>query len=217
MQERLLVVAHGTASAAGAATTIRLVEAVAAARPAVPVSLCFLDVATPRLPDVLDERPTVVVPLLLNTGYHVQSDIPAAVAPYPEVHVARHLGPHPLLTDALVDRLGATAVGAASVVLAAAGSSRSEAGAELAEAAVLLGERLDRPVSTVTMGDDLAARFARLPGPIAVATYLLADGQFVTTLRAAARGFGTTAPPLGAHPKLVELVWRRYDDAQRTR
>lgn len=215
MSVPLLAVAHGTASAAGSATTARLIEAVRAARPDVPVDLCFLDVAGPRLPDTLAARgdaPAVVVPVLLSTGYHVQSDIPAAVAPYPQVRVARHLGPHPLLVDALVDRLGRTELDG-SILLVGAGSSRSEAAAELAETGRLLGERLGRPVSVHTMADDLAAVFAAAGRPLQVATYLLAEGQFVTTLRAAADGLGTVAPPLGVHPALVELVWARYDAA----
>ncbi len=104
--QRLLVVAHGTASAAGSATTARLVAAIAAARPQTAVEVCFLDVAAPRLRDALDDRPTVVVPLLLSTGYHVQTDIPQAVAGRAHIRVAAHLGPDPLLADALADRLG---------------------------------------------------------------------------------------------------------------
>src|SRR4051812_9619976 len=99
---RLLAVAHGTASPDGAATTARLLDAVRAARPDVAVDLCFLDVATPLLADALDERPTVVVPVLLSTGYHVQTDIPATTAARPNVRVARHLGPDALLVDALL-------------------------------------------------------------------------------------------------------------------
>jgi sirohydrochlorin ferrochelatase len=209
---RLLVVAHGTASAAGSATTDQLVAAIRAARPNTTVELCFLDVATPRLPDVLDERRTVVVPLLLSTGYHVQSDIPAAVAPYPNVRVARHLGPHPLLVDALVDRLGPVAAGE-SVALVGAGSSRPEAAGELAETGRLLGVRLGRPVPVLTLGDDVRTALAALPQPVRVATYLLAEGQFVATLQQAAADLGSVAAPIGVHPALVRLVWLRYDDA----
>jgi sirohydrochlorin ferrochelatase len=211
----LIAVAHGTASAAGSATTARLIEAVQAVRPDVPVELCFLDVAAPRLPDALAARgdaPAVVVPVLLSTGYHVQSDIPAAVAPYPQVRVARHLGPDPLLVDALVDRLGPTDIDG-SVVLVGAGSSRPEAADELAATGRLLGERLGCAVTVHTMADDLAAAFAAAGRPVHVATYLLAEGQFVTTLRAAVDGLGTVAPPLGVHAALVELVWARYDAA----
>ena len=208
---RLLVVAHGTASAAGSTTTARLIDAVRAERPTVAVDLCFLDVAPPRLPDVLDDRPTVVVPLLLSTGYHVQTDIPAAVAPYPAARIARHLGPDDRLVTALLDRLGPVPAGA-RVVLAGAGSRRPEARTELDETAGRLAERLDRDVAVLTMADDLPGRLAAL-APVAVATYLLAEGQFVDTLLAAGAGLGPIAPPLGVHPELVQLVWDRYDAA----
>ena len=207
---RLLVVAHGTASPAGSATTARLLDAIRLARPSVPVELCFLDVASPSLAASLDERPTVLLPLLLSTGYHVQSDIPAAVAGYERTVVARHLGPHPLLVDVLVDRLP---VGSAPVVLVGAGSSRAEALDELRATARMLAERLDAPVDVLTMGDDLRAAFAAA-APVRVATYLLAEGQFVDTLPAAAEGLGEVAEPLGVHPALVALAWLRYDEAR---
>ena len=207
---RLLAVAHGTASAEGSATTDALIAAIRAARPDVVVDLCFLDVAEPRLTDALDDRPTVVVPLLLSTGYHVQTDIPAITAAHAHVRVARHLGPHPLLAEALVDRLGNIAADE-QVALVGAGSSRPEAALELDEAGRLLAERLDRPVRVLTLADDV--RTALSPGPVRVATYLLAEGQFVTTLRDAVQGIGVVAPPIGVHPALVALVWTRYDDA----
>jgi sirohydrochlorin ferrochelatase len=213
----LLVVAHGTRSVAGSATTAQLVSAVASARPDVPVELCFLDVAAPSLPDTLARvaTPSVVVPLLLSTGYHVLTDIPAAVAGRPDVRVARHLGPDPLLVDALVARLAAARAGRPrSTVLVGAGSSRAEAAAELAATGELLAARLGRPVPVLTMADDLRAGLVAQPGPVEVATYLLAEGQFVTTLRAAADGIATVADPIGVHAALVALVWARYDDAR---
>ena len=210
-ETRLLAVAHGTASAAGSATTARLIDAVRAARPGIPVELCFLDVVEPRLADALDDRPCVVVPILLSTGYHVQTDIPGAVAGRASVLVARHLGPDRLLADVLVDRLPSAA--GASVALAATGSSRPEAAMELAAMAALLGRRLDQAVPVITLGDGLRAALERLPRPACVATYLLAEGQFVTTLRAAAEGVAAVADPLGVHPALVRLVWQRYDEA----
>jgi sirohydrochlorin ferrochelatase len=215
---RLLIAAHGTESPVGSATTAALTHAVAAARPDVPVALCFLDVVAPSLTEALDAEPgpTVVVPLLLSTGYHVQSDIPAAVAGRQDVRVARHLGPDPALTDALAERL-AEARGAASpnsTVLVGIGSSRSEARAELEECARQLSVQLGRDVAVLTMLDDLRAAFAALPDPAEVATYLLADGHFLTKLRAAAEGLAIVAEPLGVHPTLVELVLRRYDEAR---
>jgi sirohydrochlorin ferrochelatase len=207
---RLVVVAHGTASAAGSATTTQLAAAVRAVRPETAVDLCFLDVVAPRLADAIDSRPAVVVPLLLSTGYHVQSDIPDAVARHPGTRVARHLGPHPLLVDALMDRLGPLAADG-SVALVGAGSSRPEAAAEIAATGRLLADRLGRPVSVLTLADDVRSALASLPGPVRVATYLLAEGQFVTSLRRAAADRATVAEPIGVHPALVELVWRRYD------
>ena len=98
-QPRLLVAAHGTESAAGSATTAALVAAVADALPGVPVTSCFLDVVGPSLTEELDAAagPAVVVPLLLSTGYHVQTDIPAVVAGRAGVRVTAHLGPDPLV------------------------------------------------------------------------------------------------------------------------
>ncbi|HEV7206859.1 MAG TPA: CbiX/SirB N-terminal domain-containing protein [Jatrophihabitans sp.] len=207
------MVAHGTASPAGSATTARLVAAVAAARPAVPVELCFLDVVDPRLAAALagSDEPTIVVPLLLSTGYHVQTDIPAAAAPHPNVRVARHLGPHPLLVDAVLDRMP-RAEGIASTALVGAGSTRSGATTELAATGELLAERVGHPVTVLTMADDLRTALEQLPAPRQVATYLLADGQFVTTLHTAAAGLALVGEPIGVHPKLVELVWTRYDE-----
>jgi sirohydrochlorin ferrochelatase len=212
MPPRLLVVAHGTASRTGSDTTARLVEDIAAARPDVTVDLCFLDVVEPRLTDVLDGRPTILVPLLLSTGYHVQCDIPAAAAAHPSIRVARHLGPHPLLVDALVDRLGPVAPDG-SVLLVGAGSSRPEAAAELAETGRLLGARLGREVPVRTVAEDVRSALATQSPPRHVATYLLAEGQFVTTLHAAAAGLAAVAEPIGTHPALVELVWLRFDQA----
>jgi len=212
---RLLVVAHGTRSEAGSATTFDLVSAIARARPGIQVDLCFLDVATPTLADALHAttQPTVAVPLLLSTGYHVLHDIPAAVAGHSNIRVARHLGPHPLLADALADRLTEMSSDARSTVLVGAGSSRPEAGAELSEAAALLAERIGRPVSAATMADDLEAAFAALPAPVAVATYLLAPGAFLDDLHAAARNRALVSAPIGVHRALVELVLLRYDEA----
>jgi sirohydrochlorin ferrochelatase len=209
---RLLLVAHGTASPAGAATIRALVDAVRVARPRTRVDLAFLDVIGPSLAESLDDTPTVVVPLLLSTGYHVQTDIPALVAGHPHVRVADYLGPHPLVVRALLDRLlAARVVEAATTVLVGAGSSRPEAAAELRRAADLLGAQVGRAVSVLSMADDLDAALRALPAPVEVATYLLAEGQFVSTLQRAAREVATVAEPLGVHPALVELVWQRYD------
>ena len=212
----LLVAAHGTKSAAGSATTRSLVAAVAAARPDVDVRLCFLDVQRPSLAEALDglgTRDVVVVPLLLSAGYHVLTDIPAVVAGRTRVRVARHLGPDPLVAAALADRLAeAGAHAASSTVLVSVGSSRPDARADLDSAAALLAARIGRPVSVATAAD-LDARIKSVPRPAFVASYLLAEGGFLDSVRATAAGVASVAAPIGVHPALVELVLARYDAA----
>jgi len=209
----LLIAAHGTRSPAGSATIAALADAVAAARPDVPVSLCFLDVAEPSLATALDSlsgRPVVVVPLLLSAGYHVTTDIPAVVAGRERVRVTRHLGPDPAVIGALADRL--TEAGGADdapVLLAAIASSRSSARAEVEQAARALSERLAQPVRVLGLGEQ---RLTDAPTPYRVATYLLAEGGFLDQLRADAAGTGVVAEPIGVHPAVVSLTWARYDE-----
>ena len=100
----------------------------------------------------------------------------------------------------------------ARVALVGAGSRRPDARAELDETGSRLAARLGREVTVLTMADDLPTRLGEL-APVTVATYLLAEGQFVDTLEAAAAGRGRVAPPLGVHPELVQLVWDRYDQS----
>ena len=159
----------------------------------------------------------MVVPLLLSSGYHVLTDIPAVVAGHPRVRVARHLGPDPLVIDALADRLAAARGPStvATTVLVGAGSSNPAATGEMADAAGQLAQRLGRSVAVLTLNEDLPAALAAAPAPVEVATYLLAEGQFVDTLRAAATAVGATvSDPIGVHPALIALVLARYDEAR---
>lgn len=126
----LVLVAHGTRDAAGAATSHRIREAVAAQLPGVHVELAYVDVQEPRVAQVVAARAAAgrrvaVVPLLLSMGYHVQVDVLGAVAPHALAATSGALGPHPLLVQALIERLvqGGAKPGDA-IVLAAAGSSR---------------------------------------------------------------------------------------------
>lgn len=212
----LVIAAHGTRSDAGMRTTRELATAVAAARPDTPVELAFLDVAKPSLADVLDRTvdPAVVVPLLLSAGYHVTTDIPSVAAAHPDVRVARHLGPDPLLVAAVAGRLteATTSSGKGTVALAAIGSSRGSAREEVEEAGRRLAELLGCPAQVLFLDDSLAESIAALEPPLAVATYLLADGGFLDSLREAVGDRGVVAEPIGVHPGLVALVWSRYDE-----
>ncbi|MFG2217877.1 MULTISPECIES: CbiX/SirB N-terminal domain-containing protein [unclassified Streptomyces] len=105
----LPAVAHGTRDRAGVATYRALLDLVRARRPGLKAELSFLDLALPAPARVLaaSRGPVVLVPLLLNTGYHVTVDLPAvrAAAPHPDIRQAAPLGPDPLLAAALADRL----------------------------------------------------------------------------------------------------------------
>jgi sirohydrochlorin ferrochelatase len=215
---RLLLAAHGTASPAGIASLHALSELVAAARPSVSVSLAFLDVSTPTVASSLDDSPTVVVPGLLSTGYHVETDLPALIGPFKATRVARHFGPDPLVLAAVADRLSAVGPipGPGPVALVTAPSSRRGAAVEVGAAAIALGQRLGRSVVPLVAGRGLreALGEAGTGRTAAVATYLLAEGRFASMVRRAAEGLCPVAPVLGAHPLLAELIWRRYDECR---
>ncbi len=214
----LVLAAHGTRSAAGEAALEGLAALVARQRPGCRVELAYLEISRPRLSDVLAEMAgaAVVVPLLLAGGYHIHQDIPGIVAGTGAV-VARHLGPHPLLTSALVRRLGALRP-ADSVILGAAGSSDPGALAEVRAAARMLAVRLARPVTaafasagTPTLAEVMERARSGSASRVVIASYLLAPGYFHDRLEAA--GADLVSPPLGPDPALAGLVWHRYDES----
>ncbi|MFD7237308.1 sirohydrochlorin chelatase [Streptomyces syringium] len=222
----LVAVAHGTRDPAGIRTVHHLLSRVRALRPELRVRAGFLDHAEPGLAETLDglRGTPVVVPLLLGTGYHVRTDIPAALAAagFGRAPVARVLGPDPLLASALDDRLreaGRTGhARGGAVVLAAAGSRDPATHVATAEAARLLEVRLGCPVmpsylsgASPTPAEAVAVLRARGHRFTAVAPYLLAPGFFAR--RAAACGASLTSAPLGAHEAVARLVLRRYDEA----
>lgn len=219
----LVAVAHGTADPAGIAVVHELVRELARRRPELPVSLGFVDLLTPALPDLArrvatDADEAVMVPLLLSSGYHVYVDIAAEAARRPhKLRAAAALGPDPVLADILADRLGDLSR-VDQVVLAAAGSSDSRALMDCAETADLLARRVDRPVAVGYLsgaGERLPSVLSRVRGRVAVATYLLAPGFFANRVRRLA-GSRFVSPPLGADPRLAELALQRFDTARRS-
>lgn len=213
---RLLLVAHGTRSAAGRATVERLRGGVAGRLPEVDVALAWVDLLEPDPRDVLDDGvTTVVVPCFLAAGYHVRTDVAEAVAGARGVAVATgHLGDEPEVAEALVARL-AEVPGADAVVLAAAGSSDERSLAETRRLARRLARRLSVPMEAAfataaapSVPDSVAALRARGHRRIAVASHLLAPGVFAD--RVSRAGADLVSPPLGAAEPLVELLVRRY-------
>ncbi|MEV6413236.1 sirohydrochlorin chelatase [Kribbella sp. NPDC051718] len=217
----LVAAAHGTADPRGIREVHALVRLIAELRPEVPVSLGFVDVDVPALPElvsrvVADGNEAVVVPLLLSSGYHTAVDIgrEASRRPY-QVRAASALGPDPLLADVLVDRLLACVEleSMDRVVLAAAGSSDRRALLDCSATAALLAERIDRPVEVGYVsgaGERLGSVLTRSTGRVAVATYLLAPGFFADRVRRIA-GDLPVSEPLGADPRIARLALHRYD------
>jgi sirohydrochlorin ferrochelatase len=222
----LLAVAHGSRDPAAATTTAALIRQVERLAPVLDVQLAFVQHAEPTLADALDAAgpDVVIVPLLLSSGYHLTTDIRGAVAGavtaavpgQSSPRVAGPLGPDPLLVTALVSRLAQAGVpNGTHVVLAAAGSSDPRAAVEVQGQADLLAAELGTPVvaafaaaGSPTVPAAVAELRARTTGPIAVATYLLAPGQFHDDLAASCADWVTE--PLGDHPAVAALIIDRY-------
>ncbi|MFJ8807753.1 sirohydrochlorin chelatase [Streptomyces sp. NPDC102490] len=224
----LVVVAHGSRDPRALGTVRALLDRVRALRPALPVHLGHIELNAPLLPDTLaalGDAEAVLVPLLLSRGHHVERDIPdmAAAAPA-RTRVAAPLGPHPLLVDALHDRLTeagwpAHAGPDHAVVLASAGSRAPASRADTARTAALLAARLGVPVvpgyasaAAPTVPDAVRALTARGYRRVAVASCFTAPGRFATECSAAAPWIASA--PLGTHPAMARLLLHRYDRAR---
>ncbi|MBB4979613.1 MULTISPECIES: sirohydrochlorin chelatase [Streptomyces] len=219
----LVAVGHGSRDPRARATLARLLDRVRELRPGLDVRLAHIEIDSPRVGDVLAavDGDVVLVPLLLAPGHHVTHDLPAAAAAV-GARVAEPLGAHPLLVEALVDRLvqaGWSEDEGDGVVLASAGSRDPRSRAVIREIAALLGERLGGvPVvpayasaAAPTVPDAVRALEAR-GRRVAVASCFTAPGLFAA--RAAADAPWIASDPLGAHPALARLVLHRYDTAR---
>lgn len=218
-----MVVAHGTDNPSGRATVTWLRDRVAELLPDVHVVDAYVDVQQPSLDHVVDSLvrqgiPTVIVPALLSTGFHVEVDVARAVATSDLVHAAPPLGPDPILADILADRLAEAGVATDEpVVLGAAGSSRATGAAAVRRQAELLAALRPGPVTVgylsaaaPSVGEALTA-VADNGQRAAVAAYLLGHGFFHDKLRG---HDAVVTEPIGEHPRLAELVRQRFLDAQ---
>ncbi|MFC1409925.1 sirohydrochlorin chelatase [Streptacidiphilus sp. N1-12] len=240
----LVAVAHGSRDPAARTTVARLLDRVRALRPGLDVRLAHLGLNEPLLDEVLDDlardraavrtagRAAVLVPVLLGRGYHVRHDLPAALARHPrlDASVAAPLGPHPLLADALRQRLAEAGwddpeVGRVrrreardAVVLAAAGSKDPASARDAQTQALLLAARLHAPVvpayvsaAAPTVAQAVAVLRERGYRRIALSSYFTAPGDFARL--AAADAPWLVAAPLGAAETVAELLLQRYDAA----
>jgi len=208
------------------ATIAALVRQVERLAPVLDIQMAFVQHAEPLLADALDAAgpDVVIVPLLLSTGYHLTTDIAGAATAIDSAitasgsgpRIAGPLGPDPLLVTALTGRLAEAGVPEGTpVVLAAAGSSDPQAADEVQAQANLLACELGAPVvvgyaaaGQPTVSEAVAELRARTGRPVAVATYLLAPGQFHDRL--AQSGADWVTAPLGDHPAVAALVIDRY-------
>lgn len=223
--------AHGTRLREGRDVVRAILRRITELVSEVPVREAYVDVQSPQVAEVVadlssvasevrtraDDVPpaAVVVPLLLSTGVHVGQDIAAAVADRDAV-AAGPLGPDPRLAEVMAQRL--TEAGGAStdgVVMAVAGTRKSVGRAMALEMGSLLAAHLGREVdvgfisaATPSVAESVDRRRAAGATRVAVATYLLAPGQFHSQLEHA--GADLVAAPLGDHPLVAEIAVDRY-------
>ncbi len=150
----LLVIGHGSRSAAGVGEYWELVDGVRGQDPTVAVGGGFIELAGPDLDTAVDElvatgaMAVVAVPLVLLGAGHMKDDGPAALArarrrhPGVDFRYGRALDVHPLALSVAADRVGDTLDGwersATAVVLVGRGSSDPDANADLYKVARLL-------------------------------------------------------------------------------
>jgi len=223
MRPALVAVSHGTCDPDGPGVIEDLLDDVRRRLVGVEVITAWVELVAPTVDEVMSTlaRPVVVVPLLLSTGYHLKTDVPAAAArSAAPVHIAAPLGPDRHLARAMTARLrSAGALWGDAVVLAAAGSSDPAGLADVERAAELLRCEWGPWVAHACLsgpGPDVPAAVDHLrqsgAGRVAVAPYLLAPGTLSRKARdlAVTAGARTVAPVLGSHRLLADLVLRRY-------
>lgn len=246
----LVIVGHGTRSAAGVDQFAALVERVRRRGDVGDVEGGFIELSRPPLTDAVGalvargHRALVALPLVLTAAGHGKGDIPAAMAREQERHpglsyrYGRPLGPHPLLHDALEERIDAALAGTALagadragtwVALIGRGSTDPDANAEVAKVARLLWE--GRGYAGVEPGfvslaspsvPAVLERLRRLGARrIVVAPYFLFAGVLPDRIVAQSAEFAAAHPDLdvrvaeviGDCDALADLVRERYAEA----
>ncbi|MCX5065211.1 uroporphyrinogen-III C-methyltransferase [Micromonospora lupini] len=246
----LVIVGHGTRSAAGVDQFAALVERVRRRGDIGDVEGGFIELSRPPLTDAVGalvargHRALVALPLVLTAAGHGKGDIPAAMGREQQRHpgltyrYGRPLGPHPLLHDALEQRIDA-ALAAPSpadadragtwVALIGRGSTDPDANAEVAKVARLLWE--GRGYAGVEPGfislaspsvPEVLDRLRRLGARrIVVAPYFLFAGVLPDRIVAQSAEFAAAHPDLdvrvaeviGDCDALADLVRERYAEA----
>lgn len=241
MVERLLLVAHGSRSAAGQDEMWQLAEHVRAASPHLDVRLGYLEMSRPSaaaliaemLEDGLEE--IVVVPLMLHAAGHSKSDVPAVVLeararhPRARVQYARPFGVDATLLHLAYQRLADVGALGTPLAVLARGTSDPDANAEATKAARLLAEMSGTRMvvsgfSGVTWPSvpEALDQLCRL-GATRVATFAwyIARGVLLQRMKEDFARFTATtgievvdAGHFGAGPELAQLVLDRATEAR---
>jgi hypothetical protein len=236
----VLAVPHA-ATSASADLARHIAEATARSCPGVEIRAGFLNGFVQPLgaalefpeADQQDQGPrAVVVPLLAGPHLTIDGQLETAVgAAWAPVMLAAHLGPHPLLAEALHDRLAEAGLARHSrarglnissgadgiLVLADRGAA---AASDAGVTAVLLAGRLAVPTAPASLGDpaSIEAGLARLrqAGATRLAISPCVIGPETRHDEIAELSAVTGAPaaaPLAAHPIVGQLVSIRYGEA----
>lgn len=214
MNPTLVLALHGTRRASGTAFAETLRRAVSQQLPGVDVQLGFVDIHEETLADVVGRLDaSVIVPVFLAAGYHVAHDVNEAVESAGGRSIATsHIGGD--MVHAIADRLLASGPLGDAVVLAAIGSKRLGAQAEVLSTASRLSEIVQRPVkagfifaSEPSLQDAAAALRQRGHKDLSVATHALLPGLYQDHI--AALGL-PSSDPIGLHPRLLAAITSRY-------
>jgi sirohydrochlorin ferrochelatase len=234
----VLLVAHGSRNPAAEVVVRELAARVRAGLPGRAVAVAYLDFTTPTVGQALRELAdagvgeVVAVPLLFAPGYHLRVDLPAAIAevrvgrPWLDVVIGPPLGAAPQagepdrLLEALTAQL-APPLGYDAVVLASAGSSDPLARTAIEDLAARWSEQIGRPVVSAyatacgpTVSEAIDELRSRGYEHVAVSGLFIAPGRLPEAVRRTAVESGAVAVtgPIGADPRLVELVLLRQAD-----
>jgi len=198
----LILVAHGSADPRFAEVVEQIAASVRRRRPDLGVAVGYLDHGPPHVEDI---DGAIAVPLLLSAGYHVRVDLPKQA---PRARITPPVGPDPLLSIALAERLAEAGYdGAAPVVLAAAGSADKQSLDDVRRQAEMLAAHLGVEVTAafLSAGEPKVSDVK----PEVVASYLLAPGVFHDKLMAC--GAKLISAPIGDHKVVADVVLDRYD------
>lgn len=236
----LLLVGHGSRSAAGRAEFLAFGALVGEAVGEVAVEVGFLELSDPpadRALDTLARRGVTrssVIPLMLSPAGHAKSDVPAVVLegrlrhPDLELCYGRPLGLDHSVVSLACERIETAGGLGLPLLLAARGTSDPDANADAYKAARLVAEMSGAPlvevgfsgVTTPLVPDALRMLAMKGASSIVCMDWFLFTGVLVDRLHADcaafARGSGVgvlTAGHLGPDPSLVELVVERHAEA----